>query len=296
MTFIGVLLFSIVQLIFFSGLVFLWIRLKKESSTDIQWSRNFQIIQSKIAVFEDLSDRTETQVKQLTTMMENKIFELQNKIDEADTVLNKISNSMKKSMEVAQIFQDKIPHEEIIERQNTLKFVKAAILANEGKSIEEIKTEIDLPHSQIEFIVKVNAEKLSFDLGQIPDWLQSELHKDISPKAFNKAGKSALRPLEQILNQKQKGLSSVVVGQALFFEEVQVSKETRVEKEISGSEIKSSINDINSSIENLNVVSGNIKTENSKTDFTKSTSVRHLDVRPVVFPKIEKPFSQANRR
>lgn len=295
MTFIGVLLFSVVQLIFFSGLVFLWIRLKKESSTDIQWSRNFQIIQSKIAVFEDLSDRTETQVKQLTTMMENKIFELQNKIDEADTVLNKISNSMKKSMEVAQIFQDKIPHEEIIERQNTLKFVKAAILANEGKSVEEIKTEIDLPLSQIEFIVKVNAEKLSFDLGQIPDWIQSELHKDLSPKAFNKAGKSALRPLEQILNQKQKGLSSVV-GQSLFFEEVQISKGTRVEKEINGSEVKSSFNYTNSSIENLNVVSGNIKSENSKTDLTKSTSVRHLDVRPVVFPKIEKPFSQANRR
>lgn len=188
--------------------------MKQNMNDDSRWSRGLQFVQSKIAVFEDLSDRTENQVKQLTKMMENKICDLQRKIDEADELLNKISSSMKKSIEVAQIFQDKIPHEEIIERQNTVKFVKAALLANEGRTTQEIGKIVDLPLSQIEFIVKVNADRLSFDAAQMPEWLKSELNKDPETKhsLFEKKKldsisegyqtRSPLRPLEQIIKQR----------------------------------------------------------------------------------------------
>jgi hypothetical protein len=211
---IGILFLALVQLMFFAGLVFLWMRMKRSMDDDSRWSRSLQFLQSKIAVFEDLSDRTETQVKQLTLMMENKICDLQRKIDEADEILNKISNSMKKSIEVAQIFQDKIPHEEIIERQNTVKFVKAALLANEGKAAEEIAQTVDLPIAQIEFIVKVNSDRLSFDASQIPEWLKSELNKDPLTKhsLFEKKKlerisdgfqtRSPLRPIEQVLKNR----------------------------------------------------------------------------------------------
>lgn len=209
----GILILSLIQLIFFASLVFLWMRMKRSMDDDSRWSRGLQLLQSKIAVFEDLSDQTENQVKQLTIMMENKICDLQRKIDEADEVLNKISCSMKKSIEVAQIFQDKIPHEEIIERQNTVKFVKAALMANEGRSKAEIADVVDLPMAQIEFIVKVNADRLSFDMAQMPEWLKAELNKDPMTKSslFEKkklesmsAGlktRSPLRPLDQILKQ-----------------------------------------------------------------------------------------------
>lgn len=264
----------------------MWIRLKKESTTDVQWSRNLQIIQSKIAVFEDLSDRTETQVKQLTTMMENKIFDLQKKIDEADDVLNKISNSMKKSMEVAQMFQDKIPHEEIIERQNTLKFVKAALMANEGSSIEEIKSLIDLPTSQIEFIVKVNAEKLSFDPNQVPEWIQREMNKDLSPKNKNlsKNMKSSLRPLDQILNHSF-NLSQKLNATSKGLEESLVTPNTMSQIQVSSSIVASVPQNIyhNTRLEN-SALKGAIPSDANQ----KGVLVKNFNVRPVVFPRIEK--------
>lgn len=216
MGFIGILVLSLIQVIFFASLIFLWMKMKRSMDDDSRWSRGLQFLESKIAVFEDLSDRTEKQVKQLNMMMENKICDLQKKIDEADQVLGKISQSMRKSIEVAQIFQDKIPHEEIIERQNTVKFVKAALMAHEGKSIDEIAEAVELPRSQIEFIVKVNSERLSFDTSQMPEWLKFELNKDPATKSnlFEKKrldsisspsgirARTSLRPLEQILKQK----------------------------------------------------------------------------------------------
>jgi hypothetical protein len=210
---VGILILSLIQLFFFAALIFVWTKMKRSLDDDTKWSRGLQLLQSKIAVIEDLSDRTEEQVRQLTIMMEDKVADLQRKIDEADDVLNKISRSMKKSIEVAQIFQDKIPHEEIIERQNTVKFVKAALMANEGREADEIAEVVDLPKSQIEFIVKVNSDRLSFDTSQMPEWLKAELNKDPMTKSslFEKKKlnasvglkmRSPLRPLEQILKQK----------------------------------------------------------------------------------------------
>jgi len=220
LSFLGILFFSVVQLLFFSGLVLIWMRMKKDQADDSRWSRNLQIIQSKIAVFEDLSDRTETQVNQLTMMLENKMCDLQRKIDEADEILGKISSSMKKSMEVAQIFQDKIPHEEIIERQNTVKFVRAALMAHEGKTAEEIADSVQLPASQIEFIVKVNAQRLSFDPLQMPDWLKQEVQRDFSTSKIstnlsaseNTLAKTTLRPLHQIMQQRFSVPEDILVG------------------------------------------------------------------------------------
>lgn len=281
MSFLGVLFFSIIQLLFFSGLVFVWLRVKKESSDDSRWSRNLQILQSKIAIFEDLSDRTETQVNQLTIMLENKICDLQRKIDEADNILNKISTSMKKSMEVAQIFQDKIPHEEIIERQNTVKFVRAALMAHQGKTVDEIAQVIPLPQSQIEFIVKVNAQRLSFDPSQMPDWLKAEMRREeasgdsmiSSPSVV--LMRSPLRPLNQLLHQR---LAFVESGDSLKVDE-QESKPQEIASEGSQRLMKEDSFDEKSSSSITGLAS-------KKSSFER---VRELGIRPVVFPRIESP-------
>lgn len=164
-----------VDVLFIVGFVLLWLRLKKPPAEDPRLSAGIQVLQNKIAVLEDLGDRTETQVQQLTQMLENKLLDVQKKMDQADVVLSKISQSMEKSIEVAKIFQDKIPHDEIIERQNTVKFVKAALLANQGKNSLEIAEEVDLSMGEIDFIVKVNKDELSFDEEQLPEWVVSEL-------------------------------------------------------------------------------------------------------------------------
>lgn len=164
-----------IDFIFVVGFILIWIKFKKPQSEDPRLSAGLQVLQNKIAVLEDLGDRTETQVQQLTTLLEKKLLDVQKKMDQAEVVLSKITQSMEKSLEVAKIFQDKIPHDEIIERQNTVKFVRAALLANQGKSAHEIAEEVELPIGEIDFIVKVNKDELSFDEEQLPEWVLSEL-------------------------------------------------------------------------------------------------------------------------
>lgn len=79
---------------------------------------------------------------------------------------------MQKSLEVAKIFQDRIPHSEILERQNTIKYVKAARLAHQGLAPEEIGRQVDLSLGEIEFIAKVNRDQLMFCEESLPEWAQ----------------------------------------------------------------------------------------------------------------------------
>jgi hypothetical protein len=160
---------------------FMWMRLNRPAKDDPRLSRGLQLLQSKIAVLEDLSDRTETQAGQLTALMEQKIRDLQAKLLQADKQIQKIDMSTSKSLEVAKIFQDKIPHQEIIERQNTIKYVKAARLAHQGRSVDDIAGQVDLSRGEIEFIAKVNREQLQFSEEDLPAWANQEAEESIVP-------------------------------------------------------------------------------------------------------------------
>lgn len=142
---------------------------------DPRLSRGLQMLQSKIAILSDLSDRTELQVKQLSLLLDEKSKQVRNTMDLAQEHIRQLEASMQKSLDVAKIFQDKIPHEEIINRQNTVKYVKAAQMAHQGHSIEEIEKVVDISRSELEFLVKVNREKLMFSTEQLPSWIKSEL-------------------------------------------------------------------------------------------------------------------------
>lgn len=167
------MLFQIlINVVFLAGLIGAWIRLHRPAQDDPRLSRGLQLLQSKIAVLEDLSDRTDIQVQQLTTLLESKCKDIQEKILQADQQLNRIDQSLKKSLEVSEIFQDRIPHQEIIERQNTIKYVKAAKMANEGRSIEEIAQVVDLQMGELEFISKINRNQLMFAEESLPSWAQ----------------------------------------------------------------------------------------------------------------------------
>lgn len=167
------LLQGLMNLILLAGIIGLWIRLSRPQKDDPRLSKGLQLLQSKIAVLEDLSDRTETQVNQLTALLEQKVRDIQSKVQASDKQLIKIEQSMQKSLEVAKIFQDRIPHSEILERQNTIKYVKAARLAHQGFSVDEIALQItDLSRGEIEFIAKVNRDQLMFCEDSLPEWVQ----------------------------------------------------------------------------------------------------------------------------
>lgn len=177
------LLQLLVNVILFTGIVGVWIRMNRPAKEDPRLSKGLQLLQSKIAVLEDLSDRTETQVNQLTLLIEQKVKEIQSKIQSSEKQIAKIDLSMQKSLEVAKIFQDKIPHGEIVERQNTIKYVKAARLAHQGLSVDEIAQQVtELSRGEIEFIAKINREQLMFCEDSLPEWIENA---EPSPDASN---------------------------------------------------------------------------------------------------------------
>ncbi len=167
-------IWTLLQIVFnlavLANVAALWMRMRRPPQDDPRLSRGLQLLQTKITVLEDLSDRTDAQVKQLTALLDQKNRMLQNKILEAEQQVLKIDHSMHKSMEVAEIFQDKIPHQEILERQRTVEYVKAARMANSGLSVDEIAASVHLPREQIELIAKFNREQLMFDETALPEW------------------------------------------------------------------------------------------------------------------------------
>lgn len=178
------------------GLGFVFIRMMRPAKDDPRMSRGLQLLQNKIAILEDLSDRTDHQFKQMGLLLDEKSKDVQNQISNAQEHIYRLGESMKKSQDVAKIFQDKIPHEEIIERQNTIKYVKAAQMAHRGHSVSEIQNAVDLPASEIEFIAKVNKDRLMFSVERLPDWIKNELEPEVAPTPMiEKAYRDAFEPL-----------------------------------------------------------------------------------------------------
>ena len=175
---VWILLQTACNLIFLSGLIAAWARLKRPPQDDPRLSRGLQLLQTKITVLEDLSDRTDAQVKQLTALLDQKSRLLQSKILEAEQQIMKIDHSMTKSLEVAEIFQDKIPHQEVLERQQKTEYVRAARLAHSGATVEEISAQVSLPREQVELIAKFNRERLMFDEDRLPEWANRAVERD----------------------------------------------------------------------------------------------------------------------
>ncbi len=150
--------------------VAIYVRSKRPRKDDPRLSKGLQLLQSKIAILEDLSDRVDNQVKQLMGILDQKAKMTHEHAEMIQEHLNQVEKSIQKSLEVSHIFQDKIPHKEIIERQNTIKYIQAARLANQGQSVDEIAQKVDVPKSELEFIVKVNKDRLMFSEKDLPTW------------------------------------------------------------------------------------------------------------------------------
>lgn len=312
MSSMAILFQVIVDLLFVVAIVALWIQFRRPKSEDPRMSAGLVELQTKIAVLEDLGDRTEKQVQQLMAILENKVLEVQKKIDQADNVQGKISKSMEKSLEVVKIFQDKIPHEEIRERQNTIKFVKAALLANQGYSAREISEQVDLPYGELEFIVKVNKNELAFDQNQLPEWIQAELNNSqyslkeevqfletplqAQPKLKTGAGLTAadqqsLQNLGEKFRQAQILVTQKIASQNKILEPQQTI--IKPELQISDEFEKTTTKTANSIVHKLVEQKKKELNENlvASVAFKSESQIlkkgKELGIRPVVFPRIE---------
>ncbi len=151
----------------------LWAKLKRPPQEDPRLSRGLQLLQSKIAIIENLSDKTEEQFKNINDLIEKKSEKLQKFIIKSEEQIGRLESSMKKSNEIANIFQDKIPHDEVIKRKQSMQMITAARMAHGGASVDEIVDKVKLPKAQVELITKVNKEHLVFDNQNLPAWVKN---------------------------------------------------------------------------------------------------------------------------
>ncbi len=284
---IGFLVQLTINLVFISLFIMILFKFKKSNQEDPKISSSLQLLQDKIIVLEDLGDRTEQKVIELSRILESKLIEVQKKVEQADKVLGQIGQSMEKSLEVAKIFQDKIPHNEIVERQNTVKFVKAALMANQGHTADEIAQVIDLSRGEIEFLIKVNKEELSFDESQLPEWVVSEL-KDTKLLITNE-----LEFIEPIITKpKFKTSAGISDSDQLAlkqlgekFRQAQFIVQDQKEKIESLPQVEQK--NLISKIDNYKKIESASKTEVAK--ITIAQKAKEMGIRPVVFPRIESP-------
>ena len=274
----------------------------------------FQLLQSKIAVLEDLSDRTDRQVNQLTKILENKSRQLQSKFFEAEKQVQKLKSSMDRSMEVASIFQDKIPHSEIIERQNTIKQVEAARMANKGYGVEEILAKVDLPREQIEFIAKVNKDELVFDESQLPAWVtkSEESPAAESSEAQQEASDESLMNIENVSfdipNQQYESLkklgdefreacrdyedqqeegSSLEDGVSYVQEKIQGSEALKKAKGFTDKVIKGVSDKLNASVSEESVAVEADEPVAEEPAVKRVRPVHNVEIEKVEFPKVD---------
>lgn len=160
------------NLMFIAGIALCLIKVRVRKEEDPRLSYGLKLLQNKLAILEDLSDKTDHQVKQLIALMETKMRDVQVRVHEADAKLKAIDTAMGRTMEAASIFREQMPHEHIVEQKVTSKYVNAARMAHQGYSRAQIQQQIDLPDAELDLIMKVNRDQLMFAEDQLPNWVE----------------------------------------------------------------------------------------------------------------------------
>ncbi|AZZ35797.1 DUF2802 domain-containing protein [Bdellovibrio sp. qaytius] len=161
--------FNIVLLAGLSFSLFLRVREKKE---DQRLTKGLQLLQNKISILEDLSDKTDHQVRKLIHILDQKTGEVRHVMAASDEQIQQIEAMLNKGLEISKIFHEQIPQGEMQNRQKTNLYVTAAKMAHQGYNMEQILAQVDLTPAEIQMIIKVNKDNLQFAEDQLPTWAQ----------------------------------------------------------------------------------------------------------------------------
>lgn len=145
----------------------------KSKAEDNRLTKGLQLLQNKISILQDLSDKTDEQVRKWVHVIDQKAGEVQGQLKQSDEKILQIENALNKALDVSKIFYEQVPHAEMAERQKTSKYVQAAKLAHQGFTTDQISQKIDLSAAEIEMIAKMNREELQFAEERLPAWVES---------------------------------------------------------------------------------------------------------------------------
>ena len=214
------MLLTFLNVLLLAGLsfsVFLRIKEKKE---DQRLTKGLQLLQNKISILEDLSDRTDEQVHKLVHLIEQKTIDIRSHINSADQKIEQINIALSKALDISKVFNEQVPHQEVIDRQKTTQYVQAAKLANQGYSVEQIAAKVDLSPAEIELIAKVNKDQLQFSEDALPSWMNLNLDQT-STQPDNELENFALA-----LNEQNQKMNQTVAATA--FDPIQQNLEAQI--------------------------------------------------------------------
>lgn len=164
---------SLLNVLLLAFVAFTHLSRQKNKIEDQRLTKGLQLLQNKISILQDLSDKTDEQVRKWVHVIEQKSGEVQGQLVKADEKIAQIESALSKALDVSKIFYEQVPHAEMAERQKTGKYVQAAKLAHQGFSTDQIAQKVDISTAEIDMIIKMNREELQFAEEQLPAWVQA---------------------------------------------------------------------------------------------------------------------------
>ncbi|MCB0377098.1 MAG: DUF2802 domain-containing protein [Bdellovibrionales bacterium] len=152
-----------VNIFFLIGLSMCLVKIFKDKEDDPRLSQGLRLLQSKIAILEDLSDHTENQVKQLMALLDKKLQEVRKAMSSVNQHICEVDRSIAKSQKMAEKIANEIPHQQIVEKNLENKYIKAAQMAHQGSGVDEIVQSLGLPRGEVELITKINRKKFVYE-------------------------------------------------------------------------------------------------------------------------------------
>ena len=194
---IWLLLLTFFNIVLLAGLSFSLFLRVKEKKEDQRLTKGLQLLQNKISILEDLSDKTDEQVRKLVHILDQKTGEIRQVMALSDEQIQHIEAMLNKGLELSKIFHEQIPQGELQSRQKTNLYVTAAKMAHQGYTIDQILAQVDLSPAEVQMIIKVNKDNLQFAEDQLPAWVNGQ-----ATGGAIKTGQTELDEFTQALNHQ----------------------------------------------------------------------------------------------
>jgi len=192
----------------FAGIVFLLIQRKQGQKEDHRFSKGLQLLQNKIAILEDLSDQTDSQVKTLTQLLESKYKEMQILLIETDQQIQRMEEVAENTWKQIQNAGAVSPNPDT---QNLNKYVKAAQMAHSGSTLDDIMKNVDLNRGEVELISAMNKDRLVFNQNTLPAWIDPESAQAPQKGSVNSDFIHALKKQQDVRPQPNEVMTKSII-------------------------------------------------------------------------------------
>lgn len=208
-------LFNIILLAGLSFSIFLRVKEKKE---DQKLTKGLQLLQNKLSILQDLSDRTDEQVHKLVHLLDSKSADIRIAMKEANHLLEEVRTAPAQYIQqAAQPANDSAAY-----NAKSAAVVKAAQLSNAGADIEQIIQETELNRSEVEMIMAVHRHNLQFSAESLPDWAQEttsisnqeldEFSKALMQQQYSKPASSSMAAIVEVVAPQQNKTANTEVS------------------------------------------------------------------------------------